>query len=120
MNRAFCALVLLGALGCAPATGESQQVPVVGLPCEGCEAVFDGIPETVPESARIAPAGEPGEPMVLEGIVRDGSGAPRAGIVVYAYHTDANGIFSELQGFLILPWRTSGCQASCASESISV
>jgi protocatechuate 3,4-dioxygenase beta subunit len=69
--------------------------PIVGLPCEGCEAVFDGIPTTLDAAARIAPAAEPGVPMRLEGTVRDATGVPAPGIVVYGYHTDASGVYPK-------------------------
>lgn len=67
--------------------------PVVGLPCEGCEAVFDGLPAEVEPVACLAPAGEPGTPLRLEGTVRDATGAPAAGVVLYAYQTDAKGVY---------------------------
>lgn len=83
--------------GAEVAAGEEvtagDRVPVVGLPCEGCEDVFAGIPDVLSPSARIAPPGERGEPMRIEGVVRDASGRPAVGIVVYAYHTDAAGIY---------------------------
>jgi len=71
---------------------------VVGLPCEGCEAVFQGIPERIPQTARIAPIGEPGEAMVLRGRVTRRDGSPASGIVIYAYHTDAKGIYPRGEG----------------------
>lgn len=67
--------------------------PIVGLPCEGCEAVFDGKPEVLSSRARIAPADEPGEPMTLTGRVVDRSGRPHEGVIVYAYQTDRRGIY---------------------------
>ena len=79
---------LLLALGGAQA-GE----PVIGGPCEGCEAVFQGQPAELDARARIAPPGQAGEPMVLEGRVLDRDARPRAGVVVYAYHTDAEGVY---------------------------
>ena len=45
----------------------------------------------------IALPGEPGQPMIIDGIVRDGRGAPAAGIIVYAYQTDANGSYRSDQ-----------------------
>jgi len=49
---------------------------------------------TLTWQARIAPAGEPGEPLVVSGQVFDPSGEkPAAGVVVYAYHTDAQGYY---------------------------
>ena len=67
--------------------------PIVGGPCEGCEAVFEGRPETIGATSRIAPPEERGEPMVLTGTVRRKDGSPVPGIVVYAYHTDAGGAY---------------------------
>lgn len=67
--------------------------PVVGLPCEGCEAVFTAMPEKLESKARIAPRDEPGEALELTGRVVDANGEPRAGVIVYAYHTDAKGIY---------------------------
>ncbi len=40
------------------------------------------------------PQGEPGEPLVLAGTVRDEAGAPIPGAVVSLYHTDAAGWYS--------------------------
>jgi protocatechuate 3,4-dioxygenase beta subunit len=67
--------------------------PVVGLPCEGCEAVFVGMPANPTVKGRIAPVGEAGQPLVLTGLVTGTDGKPRAGVVVYAYQTDAGGIY---------------------------
>lgn len=67
--------------------------PIVGLPCEGCEAVFQGIPERLEWKARIAPIDEPGESLFIEGTIRDARGLPAPGIVVYAYHTDSHGMY---------------------------
>jgi hypothetical protein len=45
--------------------------------------------------ARIAPAGEPGEPLVISGQVFDPSGLHAVpNIVVYAYHTDIKGLYT--------------------------
>ena len=77
-------------LGTAPACAAPAREPVLG-PCEGCEAVFVGQPARIDSHARIAPANEPGEPLRIDGRVLDASGQPRAGVIVYAYHTDAGG-----------------------------
>ncbi len=71
----------------------------MGLPCEGCEAVFDGRPAKLESTARIAPPGEPGEPMVIRGRVTTAAGNPAAGIVVYGYQTNARGIYPTPNGF---------------------
>lgn len=49
-------------------------------------------PRVLPSSGRIAPAAEPGTPLVIQGRVfqRDGQ-TPAPNIIVFAYHTDATG-----------------------------
>lgn len=84
----LCGTVLAMLAACARA-----QEPVIGGPCEGCELVFAGMPAEIGPTARIAPEGEPGEAMRIEGVVRTPDGRPAAGVVVYAYHTDAGGVY---------------------------
>lgn len=91
------ALVLGVALGATVAL--SRNEPIVGGPCEGCDAVFQGRPGDPGSSARIAPVGERGEELVLEGVVRDIRGQPVPGIIVYAYHTDATGVYPPDERF---------------------
>lgn len=86
-------LVVSGALHPQPPQPGLATEPIIGLPCEGCEAVFQGLPETLTSQARIAPEGEPGEPMVIEGTILDADGRPVSGVIVYAYHTDARGVY---------------------------
>ena len=74
-------------------TAARIREPIIGGPCEGCEGVFEGLPTTLSSVTRLPPPGEPGQPMIIDGIVRDQRGAPARGIIVYAYHTDANGIY---------------------------
>ncbi len=71
----------------------SANEPVVGGPCEGCEYVFEGMPADLHHDARIAPASEPGEALVIEGVVTNADGAHATGIMVYAYQTNAMGIY---------------------------
>ncbi len=88
------------ALACGPVAGDAgaritgdAREPIVGGPCEGCEWVFADRPETIGARARIAPEDAEGERLVVAGTVSDRSGAAHAGIVVYAYQTDAGGIY---------------------------
>ncbi len=84
----------------AAATGlaHGQREPVVGLPCEGCESVFVGMPAQLGARARIAPADEPGAPMVITGRVFNRKGEAQAGVVIYAYQTDSRGRYPEPAG----------------------
>ncbi|HEY9422766.1 MAG TPA: hypothetical protein VIW92_15230 [Thermoanaerobaculia bacterium] len=89
-NPAAFLLIAIVSLCCG--TGEARE-PVVGGPCEGCEYVFQGLPGKLESRSRMAPLKEPGEPMIIEGTVRSEDGKPAAGVIVYAYHTDARGIY---------------------------
>lgn len=85
----------------AASSSAYSREPVVGLPCEGCEAVFEGLPQSIPTRSRIAPQGEPGQPMTVTGRVYGADGKPRSGVVIYAYQTNARGIYP-------VPARSSG------------
>jgi protocatechuate 3,4-dioxygenase beta subunit len=90
------AVVIFGLARCASGQviEEARPLePIIGGPCEGCEAVFAGLPGDLTWSAQIAPEHEPGEPMVLQGTVYDQNNQPAPGIIVYAYHTDATGVY---------------------------
>jgi protocatechuate 3,4-dioxygenase beta subunit len=54
-------------------------------------------PARLTSSGRIAPAGEPGTPLVISGTVVAADGKTLlAGVVVYAYHTDAEGYYRRV------------------------
>lgn len=103
MQRRQMIITLLAAsLAPLARAGVGASEPVVGLPCDGCEAAFVGMPGELGSQSRIAPLGEPGEPLTLRGQVLDPEGHPRAGIIVYAYHTDSQGIYPRASWAL---WR---------------
>jgi protocatechuate 3,4-dioxygenase beta subunit len=89
------ATALIGVAARAEAQGAraGQQVPVIGGACEGCEAVFQGMPAEFSSVTRIGPGDQPGERMRIEGVVRDRNGRPIEGVIVYAYHTNAEGVY---------------------------
>jgi protocatechuate 3,4-dioxygenase beta subunit len=96
--RMFSVASLVAFLTATHACGaEAPSERQVGGPCEGCEAVFDGQPSRWTSVGRIAPEGAAGEPLVLEGTVRDSAGRPVAAVVVYAYQTDAGGIYPRVE-----------------------
>ncbi len=86
-------LLVLCVVSCAPPATARERV--VGGPCEGCDAVFVGLPKvaSLKSDARIAPVGEPGPPLRVDGVVRDVAGKPAPGIVVYAYQTNEKGVY---------------------------
>lgn len=88
----FLSLLLI--ISCYPAqqAAVTREI-VVGLPCEGCELVFEGMPAQLASHAVIASKDEPGERMRIDGQVRHRDGKLAPGVIVYAYHTDAEGIY---------------------------
>ncbi|HTE43484.1 MAG TPA: hypothetical protein VK629_21875 [Steroidobacteraceae bacterium] len=66
---------------------------VVGLPCENCQTVFEGLPAHVGMRTRIGAEDEPGQQLRLSGHVIDPQGRPVQGILVYAYHTNNVGVY---------------------------
>jgi len=99
----------------------------VGGRCDGCEFALMDRPKSPPSVARIAPVGEPGEPMRITGTVFKPDGTtPAAGIVVYAYHTDAKGAYPKLLGShnveirhgKLRGWATTDAQGRYTFESI--
>lgn len=62
--------------------------------CEGCEAIHEHSFDNLGWSAVIPPAAEPGDKLVLAGtVVKPDGRTPAAGVIVYAYHTNAKGIY---------------------------
>jgi len=95
---AFAILPACAAEPQSAATARARE-PVVGLPCEGCEAVFEGLPAAPASRARIAPPDEPGRPLRIVGTVFDAAGKPAPGVIVYAYQTDARGLYPPATQF---------------------
>ena len=63
--------------------------------CEGCEAVAERAPASIPATVQLAAADEPGERMTLTGRVVTVDGKPAPGVIVYAHHTNANGLYAD-------------------------
>jgi protocatechuate 3,4-dioxygenase beta subunit len=62
--------------------------------CEGCEAIHEHSFQGLTSSTTIPPQGEPGDRLVLTGRVLKPDGVtPAPGVVVYAYHTNAAGVY---------------------------
>jgi protocatechuate 3,4-dioxygenase beta subunit len=63
-------------------------------------------PARITSSERIAPVTEPGTPFIMRGTVTDAAGKPAAGVEVFAYQTDAAGLYARDGG--AYPWRLKG------------
>lgn len=95
LNRRVTLLALFaGAASAAYAAPPRRARP--GLyNCEGCEAVDERPRDTLAASAVIAGPDEPGERLVVEGVVYRTDGAtPAADIVVYAHHANNKGRYA--------------------------
>jgi protocatechuate 3,4-dioxygenase beta subunit len=88
----FARLAVLLLLAACAQSG-SATTPVAGLPCEDCDVPLIGLPAAPPPVARLAPDGEPGERLRLDGRLTDADGRPRRGVIVYAHQTDWRGVY---------------------------
>lgn len=79
---------------CADLPRLAKPDPVIDR-CFDCDGPYEGMPEKITARSRIAPVDEPGEALVLTGRALDADGKPRSGVIVYAYHTNAGGIYPE-------------------------
>lgn len=63
--------------------------------CEGCEPTFQYAASALSSDVDIA-RGEPGEPLVLEGVVRRSDGrTPAPGVIIYLHQTNAQGLYAN-------------------------
>jgi protocatechuate 3,4-dioxygenase beta subunit len=78
------------------------------------EAAQRDRPKALSAKARIAPASEPGDPLVVHGraVAEDGTSAI-AGAVVFAYHTDREGLYNR-PGSPAHSWRLRGWAQAAA------
>lgn len=93
MMKSFLSLAVLGWLLVAPAC--AQQTARSNLyVCEGCEAIYEHPFDDLSWQTAIPPEGEPGEPLIIHGTVYQTDGTtPTPGVIVYAYHTNAEGVY---------------------------
>ena len=80
--------------GCAQS--QSYNKKQIGGPCEDCQMMFDGIPATIESSTSLVDAKEPGEPLIIRGIIykQDGK-TPAPNVILYVYQTDHAGLYSR-------------------------
>ncbi len=75
--------------------GSRPQVRADLYQCEGCEGALERNPRALRNRARIGPVGERGERLRLEGAVYSAeSRQPVSNIVIYAYQTNAGGLYA--------------------------
>ncbi len=68
---------------------------IVGGGCDGCESIYEGMPQQLSWQTAIASASEPGERMEIGGIIYQVDGkTPAPNVILYLWHTDAKGYYS--------------------------
>lgn len=89
----FLIMLMINTSACT----QSNQKPerVVGFDCEDCELMFEGMPKDISWQTAIAGPDEPGEPMIIRGVIYKSDGkTPAPGVILYVYHTDNKGLYS--------------------------
>ena len=89
----FLAFAIMQVSGCSQSAQRTDRV--VGSDCEGCDMMFDGIPQDLSWQTTIAGPDEPGEQMIISGTIykKDGK-TPAPDVILYVYHTDSKGLYS--------------------------
>lgn len=79
--------------------GQNSQDKKLPGRCEDCTIMLEGMPSKLNWETQIAGGQEPGERMIITGTIykQDGK-TPAPNVVLYLYHTDANGEYSKSPG----------------------
>ena len=97
MKLLFLFLLLQSALGRYASAQEKADVREARpdlYRCEGCEAIYEHSFDDLGAHVVIPPEGEPGEKLVIDGVVYQTDGVtPVPGVVIYAHHTNAEGVY---------------------------
>ena len=93
-GTSFSFILLLFSGSCYSQNNRAAEKQVGG-PCEVCDLMFKGMPANMSWETTIALANEPGEPLIISGIIyqKDGK-TPARDIILYVYHTDKAGYYS--------------------------
>lgn len=89
----FLAFAMMQGSGCTQSNKKADRV--VGGTCEDCALMFEGIPENPSWQTNIAGPDEPGESLIIHGVIykQDGK-TPAPDVILYVYHTDNKGLYS--------------------------
>lgn len=91
LARLVVVAAVTAAFGC---TANAQRADLYR--CEGCEAIHETSFDDLTWTTTIPDADETGEPLELTGTVYEADGTTPAGdVIVYAYHTNAEGIYPK-------------------------
>jgi protocatechuate 3,4-dioxygenase beta subunit len=93
---AICCLLMTAACQSPETVAQSNKTDkIVGGRCEGCDWYLLVMPSILQAETTIAGKDEPGERLTISGTIfkKDGR-TPAEGIILYLYHTDAEGNYS--------------------------
>lgn len=75
--------------------GSSQTQKLIGGGCDGCELMYEGMPENISSIDTSAGWFETGEKLLVTGIVLKLDGkTPAKDVIIYYWQTDNNGLYS--------------------------
>jgi protocatechuate 3,4-dioxygenase beta subunit len=80
-----------GQIRCVSSVAVALLTILAAVPVGG-QSILEA-PATAPSTGRIAPVGEPGQPLHVSGVVVGPDGAPIHGASLYAYQTDREGYY---------------------------
>lgn len=93
---ALAAAALAACSNASPAGNDNGAQRTSLYQCEGCEGARERDPATLNWQGRIGPGIDRGEPLRIEGRVLGSDGrTPAAGVVIYAYQTNAEGLYAN-------------------------
>jgi protocatechuate 3,4-dioxygenase beta subunit len=76
-------------------SAQNQGNKSVGGGCDGCELIYEGMPDTLGWIDTLPDWHETGQRMEVSGTVYRGNGkTPAPGVTLYFYHTDSKGYYS--------------------------
>jgi protocatechuate 3,4-dioxygenase beta subunit len=79
-------------------------------------------PSALTSTGRIAPASEPGSPLIVRGQLLNVDGSPAAGAVVFAYQTDRGGLYDKRENgphsWRLRGWVQTGADGRFTFETI--
>ncbi|MEJ7575968.1 MAG: hypothetical protein WKF74_03070 [Pyrinomonadaceae bacterium] len=82
---------------CQAQTNQRQRTSagIVGGGCDGCEGMYEEMPQGLNWQTAIASASEPGEKLEISGIVyRPDGRTPASGVIIYLWQTDVTGRYT--------------------------
>ncbi len=96
-----CKAVLLSAffISCDAQPSPQQSAKLIGGGCDGCELMYEGMPDRLLSTDTSAGWHEAGQRLLVTGTVfkRDGQ-TPAPGVILYYWQTDNNGYYSPKPG----------------------